>query len=352
MLGANFGLGLKISKAESRFAKPTFYAFPYFFSQTSQIICNNVTSSDAFINTREWCHYLPPSFEENAYKSYKAAVSIDLNAYFMSFMQHYVDEEILKGHMDEVVLIGSGDYHVLPEYKDLDRTELLTPSVSAAFTCKEGDYTNACNGCLPQGLDNRQFQERMRDQCGTPIYRGGKGEQYLDHIVNDVVPYIQTKYGSNRLSMTRDSLGIGGCSLGGLISCHALWTRPEVFGYGACQSGSFYWPMIDHVSVDNGFEFLNVTLKTKTGLRLPQKIYIDVADGEDDPYYAQVYAAVQAFDTMPTISPDSFKQDENLRFVLVQNQFHCDDSIYSRAWLYFSDFNKPLGGPKNPSKTL
>lgn len=37
------------------------------------------------------------------------------------------------------------------------------------------------------------------------------------------------------------SYGIGGSSLGGLISCYATYTRPTKFPKGVCMSSSFWW---------------------------------------------------------------------------------------------------------------
>ena len=228
-----------------------------------------------------------------------------------------------------------------------DRTDVMTHIVGAGFNCRNGTLQDMCGGCLTPDLTARDYQEAMRDHCGVPVFSGGKAETYLDHIIKEVVPNIQFSTG-NRILGDRGKIGIGGCSLGGLFACYALWTRPETFGFGACLSSSFFWPMIDHQSLNNGFDFLNKTLKTKAGLRLPQSIYIDVTDGEDNPYTAQFGAALSVFNTIAAVSPDSFTKNENLRFVLAQNQNHCDASTYARAWLFISPFLKPGGGPQNP----
>jgi hypothetical protein len=58
---------------------------------------------------------------------------------------------------------------------------------------------------------------------------------------------------------------------------------------------------------------LNYTIKeTNLGPRAPQRIYIDVGELEEDPYYAQVSAALSVVaDTMMTNSPQ-FRMDETL----------------------------------------
>lgn len=60
-------------------------------------------------------------------------------------------------------------------------------------------------------------------------------------------------------------LAIGGSSLGGLISCYAAYTRPDVYDRAICMSSSFWW---------NNEDFLNSVLKNKTDVRL----YLDSGD--------------------------------------------------------------------------
>lgn len=62
--------------------------------------------------------------------------------------------------------------------------------------------------------------------------------------------------------------GIGGSSLGGLISCYAAYTRPSLFLKSICMSSSFWW---------NGEDFDKKILSTQkmwSGLQ----IYLDSGD--------------------------------------------------------------------------
>lgn len=59
-------------------------------------------------------------------------------------------------------------------------------------------------------------------------------------------------------------------------------------------------------------------------------------------------SALRAYETMATVSPDSFTADENLRFVMVEGQNHCDESTFGRIWLWLTPFIQPVGQPKNP----
>jgi predicted alpha/beta superfamily hydrolase len=49
--------------------------------------------------------------------------------------------------------------------------------------------------------------------------------------------------------------GIGGSSLGGLISCYGAYKRPQVYDRAICMSSSFWW---------NKEDFLTTVLSAKT----------------------------------------------------------------------------------------
>lgn len=106
---------------------------------------------------------------------------------------------------------------------------LLTPTPGIYWLCAQGNPFNRCNGCIPESTTNREYIEYMRDGCGIPSVTGGRGEEYLDHMVYEVSAVINQLV-NYRLRLDRDNVGISGCSLGGLLACHAAWTRPETFG--------------------------------------------------------------------------------------------------------------------------
>jgi predicted alpha/beta superfamily hydrolase len=101
---------------------------------------------------------------------------------------------IIEGLMDEIIIVGP--------YNTMDRNDEYTYS----FDPSEGF--------------------------------GGKGDLYLDWIESTLIPLVQDNF---RVDIQRDTLGIMGSSLGGLISCYAGWTRSEVYGKIGCMSSSFWW---------------------------------------------------------------------------------------------------------------
>ena len=61
----------------------------------------------------------------------------------------------------------------------------------------------------------------------THRFRDVEGEQYIDFMMNTLMPMINNKY---RINHDRACTGIGGSSLGGLISLYAGFKYPDVFG--------------------------------------------------------------------------------------------------------------------------
>ncbi len=230
MVGPNFGTPIHtLSKLEANFPVREHFTYPYFFTRTGTIHATRIESLiNPLVGIRNWGYYLPPSFYENPYKSYRTFLVPDLSPVYMEAFRFQLEDILVDMAIaEEVVLIGSEDYDI-PNEKE-GRVAFLTPTPGIYWNCKTGDFADSCGGCLPANLTNREWAEYMRDVCGYPSVYGGHGEGYLDYMINEVLPVIQV-LANGRLRISRNDLGIGGCSLGGLISCHAIWTRPDTFG--------------------------------------------------------------------------------------------------------------------------
>jgi predicted alpha/beta superfamily hydrolase len=95
---------------------------------------------------------------------------------------------------------------------------------------------------------------------------GGRSAGYARLIIDELKPYIDAHY---RTLPQAETTGVGGSSLGGLISLHLGVTRPDVFGRLALFSPSLWWDkrrLLQEVRV----------LQT----RLPLRIWLDVGTGE------------------------------------------------------------------------
>jgi predicted alpha/beta superfamily hydrolase len=94
---------------------------------------------------------------------------------------------------------------------------------------------------------NPEGEERINEYCpwvngeiaekiiGHKSSSGGKGEQYVDFIVNELKPLIDDKYRTRK-----DQTSMAGISLGGLISTYAAGRYPHIFRRIAAISPGYY----------------------------------------------------------------------------------------------------------------
>jgi predicted alpha/beta superfamily hydrolase len=68
--------------------------------------------------------------------------------------------------------------------------------------------------------------------------RGGKGDLYGRLLVEELKPFIDSEY---RTLKDAKNTGLGGSSLGGLVSLHLALKYPKVFGRVAVVSPSVWW---------------------------------------------------------------------------------------------------------------
>ncbi len=84
--------------------------------------------------------------------------------------------------------------------------------------------------------------EKQRINEYTPFknekYGGGKGNLYIDFLINEVKPYIDENY---RTKTNAKNTAIIGSSLGGLISFYGGLKYPKVFGKIGALSTSFWF---------------------------------------------------------------------------------------------------------------
>jgi enterochelin esterase-like enzyme len=82
--------------------------------------------------------------------------------------------------------------------------------------------------------------QRM-EEYGPPLPGGkGRANDYVDFLTDELKPFIDDRY-RTRIDDPQDT-GIGGSSMGGLVSLYACMRRPEVFGKCAALSPAVWWP--------------------------------------------------------------------------------------------------------------
>jgi enterochelin esterase-like enzyme len=103
---------------------------------------------------------------------------------------------------------------------------------------------------------------------------GGRADRYGKFLVQEVMPFIHREY--RALSDPRVT-GIGGSSLGGLVSLYLGLTHPEVFGRVAALSPSVWWNerVLDRIAVDTRVEprpRIWIDIGTREGPRIVHEV--------------------------------------------------------------------------------
>ena len=91
---------------------------------------------------------------------------------------------------------------------------------------------------------------RMAEYTPTRDFKmgGGEGRSYARLLIEELKPWVDSLY---RTLPEAENTGLGGSSLGGLISLYVGFAHPEVFGKLAVMSPSLWW---DHRSILHAIE--------------------------------------------------------------------------------------------------
>lgn len=159
--------------------------------------------SKFLLQARDIAVYLPPGYQDQPDASYPVLYLHDGNNLFdkltSSFGVEWQADEtaerlIREGRIEPLIIVGV--------YNSRDRMNEYTPD---------------------------------RDESRNA---GGLGEQYAKMLVQEVIPFIESTY---RVRRDRSARGVGGSSLGGLISLYIGQQYPDVFSRCLVISPSLMW---------------------------------------------------------------------------------------------------------------
>jgi predicted alpha/beta superfamily hydrolase len=137
-------------------------------------------------------------------------------------------------------------------------------------------------------------------------YAGDAAEAYLSFLVDTVRLLVEEAFD---VDSRRESTGLVGSSLGGVISLHGLFAHPAVFGLAGVFSPAFWW---------NGDRMFDVVERTPV---TPARIYIDVGDNENsDERIRRAY--VDGFERMTELLRRKGYDEETLLAVLDRGAVH------------------------------
>lgn len=88
------------------------------------------------------------------------------------------------------------------------------------------------------GMYNTKARIREYTPTQVPKLGGGRADRYAKFLIEEVKPFIEREY---RALPGRENIGIGGSSLGGLVSLYLGLKLPNIFGKIAALSPSVWW---------------------------------------------------------------------------------------------------------------
>jgi predicted alpha/beta superfamily hydrolase len=106
----------------------------------------------------------------------------------------------------------------------------------------------------------------VKAERGRVRGKGGKADQYGRMIIEELKPFVDREYLTRP---EREFTGIGGSSLGGLVSLHLALKRPDVFSRVAAISPAVWWAN-NHI----------IRETAKLPERIPLRIWLDIGKKE------------------------------------------------------------------------
>ena len=215
--------------------------YPHFFATKGKVVkLFNAFHSNALNNDRVVWAYLPPSYDENPGARYPVLYMHDGQNLF-----------------DPSLAFGGNEWMV---------DETLDAAIEG-----DGKTVKPIREIIVVGPEN----DAQRIYEYTPTFDatengGGGGDLYLKMLVGELKPAVD---GMLRTLPGRDTTGVMGSSLGGLISVYAGIKHPATYGIVGAMSPSTWW--------DNRVILGDVMQMGPQPAR-PELLYVDCGDPGDD----------------------------------------------------------------------
>lgn len=166
------------------------------------------------------------------------------------------------------------------------------------------------------------YNNEQRVEEYTPFvdskHGGGRGEEYVAFLCDTLKPLIDKTY---RTRPEATSTGIGGSSLGGLISLYAITSRPDVFSRAAIVSPALWW-------ADQ--KILNFVTNSPPGKT--QKVWIDIGSAEGATTDNGVSPAVEQCRRLVVgLEGAGLRQPDQFRFEIIDGGRHHESAWAARV---------------------
>ncbi|HEX2640308.1 MAG TPA: alpha/beta hydrolase-fold protein [Pyrinomonadaceae bacterium] len=150
----------------------------------------------------------------------------------------------------------------------------------------------------------------VKAERGRMRGHGGKADEYGRMIIEELKPFIDAEY---RTRSEREFTGLGGSSLGGLVSLYLGLKRPDVFSRLAVMSPSAWWA--------NNQIIRDVA---RISERLPLRIWLDIGKKEGSRIKHQVRALREM------LLANGWREDVDLAYFEIPDARHEESAWAAR----------------------
>ena len=201
-------------------------------------------------------------------------------------------------------LSAFGEWELDKTVHMLMKKEGLTGVIAVGIDCPKDPYLRTIELCPPY----IPRKECMRDWPYGPVVP--KANEYVDYIVNNIKPIIDKYFYT--LS-DKEHTGIGGSSMGGIMSFYAFIYRPDIFGYSLSFSPAFFfYKKNDWINILNEYDINPI----KNG-----KLFLYVGGKEFEKYFLK-----PTINTYHYLDKKKFTNDQ-LALLVDTNEIH-----HEAAW--------------------
>ena len=213
---------------------------------------------------------VPPQFEIAGSQALKINSSITGQEYVLhvNLPQHYSDTS--KTFPVVYLLDSQWDFPLVTAIYGDQYYDGFMPSTIIVGITWGGENPN---------YDKRRAFDLTPTDNGQPT-QFGNAEKYLSFIKREAIPFIDSKYRTNKNDRT-----LAGHSFGGLFTLYALFTEPDLFNRYIAGSPAWAW--------DKSSLYKYMEKFSKINLSHPIKVYAFMGEYEDVPGFEKLAASIR-----------------------------------------------------------
>jgi len=214
--------------------------------------------------------------------------------------------------------IVHGTHKSLKFYQEID--DLILVTIEGTAVTNKDWFTKRWSELTFTKFPTYDSTTSIMEGIPAPGLKSGEGEQFLNVIKNEIIPFIEKTYPTN------GHRGLVGHSLGGLFTANVLFHSPELFDHYGINSPSFVdWNQNDILLIEKKF--------ATTHKSLPVKVFLSYGQLEDEEGIQNMKNIEKLF--------RSHYPDMEVKLVLFDDEGHASviPAMISRSMRYLYERN-------------